>query len=244
MRIPTVMVSLLLATLLIQGCAPAVVATAATGAMISGDRRSGEAILRDKAIEMKSNDAIYSDPYIGTSVHVNVVSYNGLVVLTGEAPSPEVRQKVEEMVRNSDTTISTIHNEIIVGPNSDITSRSRDALMTANVKAHLLRNTDVDPTKIKVITENATVYLLGLVTEEEAERASKAVSQIKDVTRVVRAFEYISQSGEIIPAGEHEIDPGLQGEDNSLILEKIDQIMTKPQPLIVEPLEEPAAEQP
>lgn len=243
MRIPTVMISLLLAALLTQGCAPAVVATAATGAMISGDRRSTEAILRDKAIEMKSNDAIYSDPYIGTVVHVNVVSYHGLVLLTGEAPSPEIRQKVEELVTNSDSSISSIHNEIIIGPNSDLASRSRDALMTANVKAHILRNTDVDPTKIKVITENATVYLLGLVTEEEAERASQAVSQVKNVGRVVRAFEYISLSGETISTEEQELNPGLRQEDNSMILEKIDQIMTKPQPLIVEPVEEPPVDQ-
>ncbi|MEW5757014.1 MAG: BON domain-containing protein [Pseudomonadota bacterium] len=238
MRVPTVLISLLLATALIQGCAPAVVATAATGAMISGDRRSAEAILRDKAIEMKANDAIYSDPYIGTSVHVNIVSYNGLVLITGEAPSPEVRAKVEEMVRDSDASINTIHNEIIVGPNSDLASRSRDSLMTATVKAHILRNTDVDPTKIKVVTENATVYLLGLVTEEEAERASRAVSQVKNVDRVVRAFEYISPSGEVITTEEKELDPRLHQEENSMILEKIDEIMTKPQPLIVEPLEE------
>ncbi len=207
----------------LQGCAPAVVVGAATtGFIIAEDRRTTEAFLQDQTIKFRSNDAIYSSKEIGTQVHVNVISYNQQVLLTGEAPTGSIRDQVEAIVSNI-PGVKKVYNEIKVQPNSRFESRNNDAMITAKVKGRILRNSAVDPSKIKVVTEHANVYLLGLVTEEEATASVEIAQQVDGVERVIRVFEIIEDE-EI--EEEREISPEElnQDSDNTVIDQALDRI--------------------
>lgn len=202
----------------LQGCAPAIVASAATTVVIANDRRTTEAFLQDQTIKFRSNDAIYSNKEIGTQVHINVTSYDQQVLLTGEAPTGQIREQVEAIVA-SIPGVKKIHNEIKVQPNSRFESRNFDAMITAKVKGRILRNSSVDPSKIKVVTEHAEVYLLGIVTEEEAAAAVKIAQQVDGVKRVVRVFKIIEEEA---AEEEQEITPEqLNQESDGALMDKI-----------------------
>ncbi|MCF6218551.1 MAG: BON domain-containing protein [Gammaproteobacteria bacterium] len=207
----------------LQGCAPAaVVGVAATSFIIVEDRRTTEAFLQDQTIKFRSNDAIYSSKEIGTQVHVNVISYNQQVLLTGEAPTGPIRDQVEAIVSNI-AGVKKVYNEIKIQPNSRFESRNNDAMITAKVKGRILRNSAVDPSKIKVVTEHANVYLLGLVTEEEATASVEIAQQVDGVERVIRVFEIIEDE-EV--EEEREISPEELNRDsgNTLIDQALDRI--------------------
>lgn len=206
----------------LQGCAPAVVVGAATTAVIVNDRRTTEAFLQDQTIKFRSNDAIYSNKEIGTQVHINVISYDQQVLLTGEAPTAPIREQVEAIVA-SIPGVDKIHNEIKVQPNSRFESRNNDAMITAKVKGRILRNSSVDPSKIKVVTEHAEVYLLGIVTKEEAAASIKIAQQVDGVKRVIRVFKIIEEE---TMEEEQEISPEQlnQESDNTLIDKMLDRI--------------------
>ncbi len=216
--------SIIIASLIsLQGCAPAVVVGAATTSfIIAEDRRTTEAFLQDQTIKFRSNDAIYSSKEIGTQVHVNVISYNQQVLLTGEAPTGSIRDQVEAIVTNI-PGVKKVYNEIKVQPNSRFESRNNDAMITAKVKGRILRNSAVDPSKIKVVTEHANVYLLGLVTEEEATASVEIAQQVDGVERVIRVFEIIEDE-EV--EEEREISPEELNRDsgNTLIDQALDRI--------------------
>lgn len=179
--------------LFLSGCTPAVVVgAAATGAVMVDDRRTSEAFLQDQTIKFRSNDAIYSNQEIGTQVHINVLPYNQRVLLTGEAPTGPIRDQVESIVSGI-PGVKSVFNEIKVMPRSRFEDRNRDAMITAKVKGSILRNSNVDATKIKVATEHAEVYLLGIVTEQEASTAVDIARKIEGVKRVVRVFEIIEE---------------------------------------------------
>lgn len=182
---------LIASSLLIQGCAPAVVAGAATaGAVAGSDRRTTAVVLDDQKIEMKANDKIYSNKEIGGQVHVNITSFNHIVLMTGETPTEDLRNQVEAIVRGTDK-VKEVFNEISVEPSSEIDSRLRDAYLTTSVKGWMLRSSNLDLTKIKVITERSNVYLMGIVTEEEADTASDLASRVEGVKKVTKVFDYL-----------------------------------------------------
>jgi len=207
----------------LQSCTPVVmVGAAATSVVIAEDRRSTEAFLQDQTIKFRSNDAIYSNQEIGTKVHINVISYNQQVLLTGEAPTGPIREQVEAIVKDI-PGVKKIYNEIKVMPRSHFESRNQDAMITAKVKGRILRNSDVDPSKIKVVTEHAEVYLLGLVTEQEAEAAVLIARKIDDVKRVIRVFEIVDE--EAVQPEEQPISPEeLNSENERKTLEKLQQL--------------------
>lgn len=214
----------------IAGCGPGMVAGAGMAtALVANDRRSMDVVMQDQLIETKANDAIYGHELLGRTVHVNVTSYNRHVLLTGEVPEAAMRDQIEALV-TARTDLKTLHNEIIVGPNSPLESRSRDGMITANVKTSILRRTKVDPTKIKVVTEQGNVYLMGIVTSQEADQVVELVRNTKGVAQVTKIFEYIEEVKIAEPA--QEVDPGIDsGQAHTEILEKLENI----QPYVEEP---------
>ncbi|MDH4273757.1 MAG: BON domain-containing protein [Gammaproteobacteria bacterium] len=186
-----------------QGCT-AITATAVvaggTGALIALDRRTTGSMLEDQAMEMKATDAIYGDVGVGKSVHVAVTSFNNIVLLTGEAPTLEARSRVVEIVREmSNSSVRVIHNEIRIEPTADIPARTRDTWVTSEAKSRLLVNVGV-PTRTKVVTSGGNVYLMGLVTQDEAKRLAKIVADTRDVKSVVTVFEYLEGDSRILNA--------------------------------------------
>lgn len=192
MRRITLACTLVVLSQLLQGCNPAVVAGSAVAASaVASDRRPASVVLSDKGIEMRANDTLYSHVDIGGKIHVNINSFNQSVLLTGEAPSEEIRQQVEAMVRNIDG-VKTIYNQIVVQPNSSADSRLNDVFLNSSIKGWILRRTNLDLGKLKIVTEHGNVYLMGLVTEEEANTAADIASRVEGVKEVIKVFEYIS----------------------------------------------------
>jgi osmotically-inducible protein OsmY len=129
---------------------------------------------------------------LGDRGHVNVTSYNRVVLITGEVPTEADKTAVEQAVQRVENVKSTV-NELQVTMNSSLATRSNDAILTSKVKATYIDAKDLQANAIKVVTEYGTVYLLGRVTEREASRAASLAAGISGVKKVVRVFEVISE---------------------------------------------------
>lgn len=175
---------------LLGGCAAAVGAGAVTGAAAAHDRRTTGTFVDDGLIELKAVGALQKDEELWNYSHLNVTSFNNLVLLTGEAPSEALRQRAAAAVANL-PKVRRVHNEVVVAAPSSVLSRSGDTVITGKVKTALLNNKNVQATRIKVVTENGVVYLMGLVTQTEADAATEVARRVGGVQRVVRIFEYI-----------------------------------------------------
>ncbi|MEJ2094056.1 MAG: BON domain-containing protein [Gammaproteobacteria bacterium] len=177
-------------SVLLQACTPVVVGTAATGVVVAHDRRTTGTVIDDQGIEFKANQAFYEDKEIEDSSHVNVTSYNLVVLITGETPSEELKQRIGNIVAAL-PKVTHVYNELTISAPSSLVSRSSDSLITSKVKTRLLTIKDFDGTRVKVVTEKGIVYLMGLVTQQESEIATNAARQVGGVQKVVKLFQYI-----------------------------------------------------
>lgn len=177
------------ATNLLAACAPMIVGGAATGAVVATDTRTTGAFLDDEGIEIKSSLAISDDPSL-KDVHINVTSINGVVLLTGEAPTEAQRGKILGHVRAVPRVRRTV-DEIRIAPPTAYSSRMSDSLITTKVKSKMLGDDKLDSLRIKVVTEYGVVYLMGLAKKDEAERAADLTRQVGGVQKVVKLFEYL-----------------------------------------------------
>jgi osmotically-inducible protein OsmY len=176
------------ATLL--GCVEAViVGGVAAGVVMAADRRQVEVMFADQGIEWTAGSRI--DEALKGEGHVNVTSYNYTVLLTGEVPTVQARADAEKAAGEV-PKVKTVVNELQVAGTSSAASRSNDAYITSKIKSNFLGNGKFKPTDVKVITEASVVYLLGLVTREEADAATEVARSTGGVQKVVRAFEYIA----------------------------------------------------
>lgn len=174
---------------MLQGCFPVVATGVGAGAAMIADRRTSGAYVEDEAIEWKVSGRI-KDRF-GSVPHVAVTSFNRVVLLTGEVPNDSVRAQLDGVAASVDN-VRTVVNETVVGPNSTLTARGNDALITSNVKARFIDAGGFSAHAIKVVTEANVVFLLGLVTRTEGEAAAEVARTSKGVRKVVRVFEYIS----------------------------------------------------
>ena len=176
--------------LLLHGCAAAVVTGGTAGAAMAVDRRTAGTVIEDQAIEFKAAQAFFADKEINENAHINVTSYNLVVLVTGEAPSEELRDRIIKIVRDI-PKVSHVYNEVTIAAPSAYVSRSSDSLITSKVKTKLLTMENFNGISVKVVTEKGVVYLMGLQTREEAERATEAARQVGGVQKVVKLFQYI-----------------------------------------------------
>ncbi len=177
-------------TSLLVGCAVAVGAGVATGAAVAYDRRSAGTFADDELIELKSVGALQSDSELWSYCHVNTTSFNNIVLLTGECPNEALRQRAAEIVAKVQK-VRKVHNEIIIAAPTSMMSRSGDTVLTGKVKTALLNKENLEAVRVKVVTEDGVVYLMGLVTQKEADSATEVARRVGGVKRVVRIFEYI-----------------------------------------------------
>lgn len=173
----------------LQACAALLVAGGATAVMTATDRRTVGAQLDDENIEVKAGRSIRTDTAL-KDTHINITSFNATVLLTGETPTPEQRDKVLAAVRAVPGTRRTV-NEIRIGPASELSHRNHDAWLTSKVKARLIGTDKLDSSHVKVVTEDSVVYLMGLVKRQEAELATNAATEVVGVQRIVKLFEYL-----------------------------------------------------
>jgi osmotically-inducible protein OsmY len=185
-------VLLLAAATALPACAPLLMGGAMVGtALAATDRRTSGAQLEDQAIELKSISRLRD--MVGERGHVNVTSYNRIVLITGEAATDADKAAIERAVAGMENVRTTV-NELAVMGASSLTSRTSDTLVTSRVKATLLDAKDLHATAIKVVTERGTVFLMGIVTEREATRAADLARAVSGVGKVVRVFELVSEA--------------------------------------------------
>lgn len=180
---------LVLATCM-TACAPFLVAGVAGSALIATDRRTSGTQLEDETIELRASAKVRDT--FGEKVHVNVTSYNRQVLLTGEVPSEQERQAVSAIVEKVEN-VKSVANELSAMPNASLGSRSNDLVVTGKIKATLIDSRDLFANAFKVVTERNTVYLMGRVTQREADSATALIRNVGGVNKVVRMFEIISE---------------------------------------------------
>ncbi|HTP47329.1 MAG TPA: BON domain-containing protein [Casimicrobiaceae bacterium] len=174
----------------LSSCVPVMVAGGvAAGAAIATDRRTTGAQLDDEVIEDKTSLAL-KERFKG-DFHINVTSYNGIVLLTGEVPAESAKADVEQLVRST-PKVRAVQDELVVGPVTDLSSRSNDTLITSKVKARFVEENKFQINHVKVVTERGVVYLMGVVTREEGAAAAQIASTTEGVQRVVKVFEYVN----------------------------------------------------
>lgn len=185
--------TLLVCTLGLSGCFGLAVTGAAVGTMAVLDRRSLGAQTEDQSIELRGLRELNQEINTPGTGSISITSFNRRVLLSGQTATEATRQKAEEVIRTRVPNIKDIYNEVEVIGTADFVTRSKDTGLTARVKTGLVRERNVSVNAIKVVTERSTVYLMGLVTHEEGERAAIISSRVSGVTRVVTLFEYITK---------------------------------------------------
>ena len=182
------LISVSLLTLSLSGCAGIFIAGAATTANLVTDTRTTKEIWNDNNIEFEVAAITNKQPYRG-SVRVTASSYRGSVVLMGQATTDAERRAFESQAKEV-TGVESIHNQIRVKEPLSVSAISKDSWITTKVKSALLANAELNGIKVKVITEDSEVFLLGLVTREHADIATEVARNISGVKQVIRAFEY------------------------------------------------------
>jgi len=182
------MLLLVLVSVSLQGCFPIVAAGVGAGVMLAQDRRTKDAIIEDQNIETLATERI--DKQLNSVMHINVTSFNHNVLICGEVPDEQTKMEIEKII-SAIENVRTVYNELAISSNSSLASRSNDALITSNVKLRFVNDKRFNAEQIKVVTENGTVYLMGLVKHEEANASSDIASTTQGVQRVVRLFEYL-----------------------------------------------------
>lgn len=174
----------------LSACAPVVVGGAVMGSLVATDRRTPGTQLEDEGIELHAASRLSQN--LGERVHVNITSYNRQVLLSGEVPTAQDKERAGQLVVQVEN-VRAIVNELAVGSLSTLRERSNDAFITGKVKASMVDAKDLFANAFKVVTERGTTYLMGRVTQREAEHATSLVRSTSGVKKVVRVLEIISE---------------------------------------------------
>lgn len=173
----------------LAACIPVVVGGAAVGGAMAADRRTSGVYVEDQNIELKSSQKLATA--LGEAAHVNITSYKGNVLLTGEVPDSNAKSKAESLVKTIES-VRDVTNELTVGMKTSISSRANDAYITSKIKTLFVSENRFQANLVKVVTENSVVYLLGYVTQLEADAAVDIARNTNGVTKVVKVFEYMN----------------------------------------------------
>ena len=182
--------SVLLLSVCVSACAPMMLAGFAGSALVVTDRRTSGTQLEDETIELRASARVRDN--FGEKINVTVTSYNRQVLLTGEVPTERDKQLVTGMVEKVEN-VKTVVNELAVMQPPTLSSRSNDLVITGKIKASLVDSRDLFANAFKVVTERNTVYVMGRVTQREANSATNVIRNVGGVNKVVRLFEIISE---------------------------------------------------
>ncbi len=173
--------------LLLQGCFTLAATGIGATALAIDDRRPFGIYVEDENIEVKARLRQVEN---FKDAHVNFTSFNLQVLITGEAPTEQMKKDIGDTMAKI-PSVKTVTNEVVVAGNAAYTARSSDTITTASVKFRLIGNKAFAANHIKVVTESGTVFLMGLVTRAEGDAAAEAARTTSGVARVVKVFEYI-----------------------------------------------------
>ncbi len=173
----------------LSGCVLLAGGAVVGGTLMYTDRRTSGTQVEDEVIERKASSR--AADVLGDKGHINVTSYNRLLLVTGEVPADADKDAVTAALKSIDN-VASVDNELEIGFTTSITSRSQDTLITSKVKASFIDAKDIQAQAIKVVTEHQVVYLMGLVTEREAKRSADIAAGVSGVKKVVRVFQVLT----------------------------------------------------
>ncbi|HAE73077.1 MAG TPA: BON domain-containing protein [Gammaproteobacteria bacterium] len=182
--------TLILSSIFLSGCIVSTASTVSTVVSVTNERRTTGEMIDDKTIGLRLLAWSTEGRKLG-GAHVNFMSFDRVVLATGEAPNNDLRSYVVKQVQIIDPKVKSVINEIIVGPNSGYLSRIKDAAITTQVEVLFQDQEVFHPTHVKVMTENQTVYLMGKVTKREADKAATTAAKAKGVRKIVKLFDYL-----------------------------------------------------
>jgi osmotically-inducible protein OsmY len=184
------------ASLFVQGCAPAVfvagAAAATASSVVVSDNRSPKVILEDRDTTFQAQAKINSDQELRTKTHIEAVTFNRVVLLVGQAATEQLRQRAVTLVGTLPAErVKLIRNEIALGNPATESQHLHDTWFTTKIKSRLLAENALHSAKMKIVTEDGVVYIMGLVTKGQGNLAAQVVSEMDGVKRVVKLFEYV-----------------------------------------------------
>lgn len=186
----TKLITLVALVCILQGCAAVAVVAITTGASMATDRRSIGNQIDDQSIKVEAYNEITKNKALNENTNLHIISVNGSVLIIGQAPTTHLRDQAIKIV-NSIKGVVRIHNQIRIGNITSVTTQTNDVWLTSKIKTALISSDKVNAKDIKVITENSEVFLMGLVSKNEADAAVNIVRNISGVNMVFKAFEYL-----------------------------------------------------
>ncbi len=173
------------------GCVPVLIGGAVgTTAFVTTDRRTTGAQMADEVMEKRINYEI--SQAVPKNLHLTVTSYNRRILLTGEVGSEADKLTAQRVAQNS-LEVSSVVNELMVGPVSSLSQRMSDSTLAGKVRTQLVATSGVSLNQMKVTVDRGIVYLMGLVTQQEANKAADVASRVQGVKSVVTVFEVLTQ---------------------------------------------------
>lgn len=183
-------VGLLFLCVFLSACAGVIVGGAATSAVVANDPRTTGTFVEDQSIELKAAKKLNEDTELKDQTNINVTSYNQVALVSGQAPTASLKKRAVDIV-SAIEKIRHVHDEIEISAPSSMMSRTNDTVLTTKVKTKLFANDQLNAAHIKVVSESGTVYLLGLVSNQDAELAAEIASTTGGVRKVVKLFEQL-----------------------------------------------------
>jgi len=184
--------ALLVSSAILSSCSPIVQGAAAvtTVATMSNDRRSMGEIIDDKNLHTNLVNIVKEDPLLEDS-HISFEVYDDSVLMTGETPSADLKNHLENTIKTNAKKMKQLINEVAVMKNSSYLERTKDGVITVQIETLFLNQEVFHPTHVRIHTQRGTVYLMGAVTKREAEHATNVASKAKNVKKVVKLFNYL-----------------------------------------------------
>lgn len=182
----------LILVITVSGCESLLIAGAATGASASQDRRSVSTQFEDEKTELKTMMAIFDNDEVWKDTNVEIVSYNNVILIIGQAPTATLKEKATAEIKKI-AKQKKVHNQIRIAAPISFFARRNDEYLTTKIKSSMLFTSEFPSSKVKVVTENSEVFLMGLMTQAEADKAVEITRNIDGVKRVIKVFEYIQE---------------------------------------------------
>ena len=156
--------------------------------------RTAGAVVEDQLIETKVKVNMRSQEPAFRQARFDVISHNGVVLLVGQVESKALKTRASEITSQASSKIKRIHNELEVAGRTSLLSRTNDTWIATKVRTLIFTDGDVPSDQVRVVAENGAVYLMGLISQTEGDNAANLARNISGVTKVIKVFEYVSES--------------------------------------------------
>lgn len=212
MKLPTSLLSILCASLLLQGCAGGLIVAAGTAVAVTSDERSIAQLIKDDNLAEDAIDVVVASKAYTENIRINIIANNSYLLLVGQIDNQANKDEIENEINNI-PGVAGVYNQLRINTPIGFARQTQDGWLTTKVKGQLTSNDQVNPLKIKVVTEDAEVFLIGQVTQEMSDYATNVTSKVEGVKRVIRVFEVGTPKKVNIVSEPDDIDQSNYGDD-------------------------------